>query len=130
MRLAEQQRVCMCRGCSRLAQGRGWIAAIVDSNKRGSHHPTPAGPPSGLITGTSWDLINPHSLFATFFLTFLSAFFRCYLSLSHFLSPNMTIHHRGGGGMGHMPLKPQALGIEHTHTQHTHMRVQATACIT
>jgi len=81
MRLAEQQRVCMCRGCSRLAQGRGWIAAIVDSNKRGSHHPTPAGPPSGLITGTSWDLINPHSLFATFFFN-ISFCFLSVLSLS------------------------------------------------
>ncbi len=39
MRLAEQQRVCMCGGCSRLAQGRGWTGAIVDGNKRGRHRP-------------------------------------------------------------------------------------------
>lgn len=114
MRLAEQQRVCMCGGCSRLAQGRGWTAAIVDCNKRGRHHLTPSGPPSGLITGTSGDLINPHSLATSFFN--LSVFLA--LSLSHFLTPNMTIHHRAGrGGWGtcHWSLRPWAWST-HTHT--------------
>lgn len=60
--------------------------------------------------------MNPHSLATSFFKTFLSS--SRYLSLIFLLQTWQSIIGLAGG-MGHMPLKPQALGMEHTHA-HTH----------
>lgn len=62
--------------------------------------------------------MNPHSLATSFFFFNLS-FFQS-LSLSHFLTPNMTIHHRAGRGDGAHATEASGTGHgAHTHA-HTH----------